>query len=66
VPDGRLWLFFLFCFLGKYWNAKMQLYGKRQDIKSGIGTGGTTQYHRCEVKSTKQGMYPDKSFMVFL
>lgn len=40
------------CFLGKQWNAKMQLCRMRQDIKSGIGTGGTKQYHRCDVQGT--------------
>ena len=44
----------------------MQLCGKRQDIKSGICTGGTKQYHRCDVKSTNQEIYPDRSFHGFL
>jgi hypothetical protein len=43
----------------------MQLRGMRQDIKSGMGTGRTKQYHRCDVKSTNRGMYPDKSFHDF-
>lgn len=46
-----------FHFLGKQWNAKMQLCGMRQDIKSGIDAGGTKQYHRCDVKSTNRGMF---------
>jgi len=54
-----------FCLLGKQWNAKMQLRGMGQDIKSGIGTGGTKQNHRCDVKSNNRGMYPDKSFHGF-
>lgn len=43
----------------------MQLCGTRQNIKSGIGTGGTKKYHSCDVKSTNQRMYPDKSFHGF-
>jgi len=43
----------------------MQLRGMGQNIKSGIGTGGTKQYHRCDVKSNNRGTYPDKSFHGF-
>jgi hypothetical protein len=55
-----LWLLFVF-----WGNSGMPLCGMRQDMKSGIGTGGTKQYHRCDVKSTNWGMYPDKSFHGF-